>query len=381
MSRFPPSLLDTIRDNLKISEVVGDFVIWDKKKSMPQKGDFWGCCPFHGEKSPSFHADDRRGFYHCFGCGVSGDCFRFLTEKAGYDFPEAVEKLAARAGVQLPERDRHEETPEHRQAREEKLARENAERDDRIAKERAKDQRRKEFRTQSAIDVLNACIDLEGTHGERYIVERGIAPISDWPWKPTGVLMFHPKLEVETMAVWEDGRKIKAGPEFPAVVCRIQDAFGDSIACWQIFLHPTKPIKAPIDNPKIGRGPSAGGAIRIGGDGPDIDVSEGFESALGAWELDHYSRPSWSLTSTSGMVSFEPPIFVKKVRTWPDADRGKLDKETREVRGDPSGLRAAKAMHDRLVQAGIQNPINDMTRFGDSLDMLVARKAFDRKSA
>nr|WP_268904413.1 CHC2 zinc finger domain-containing protein [Devosia aurantiaca] len=61
--------------------------------------------PFSRRKSPSFHADDRRGIYHCFGCGASGDHFRFLTEKAGMSFPEAVEKLAGMAGVPMPVRD------------------------------------------------------------------------------------------------------------------------------------------------------------------------------------------------------------------------------------------------------------------------------------
>ena len=63
-----------------------------------------GCCPFHGEKTPSFHVDDRKGIYHCFGCGAHGDHFRFLTEKAGRAFPDAVEELAREAGVSLPER-------------------------------------------------------------------------------------------------------------------------------------------------------------------------------------------------------------------------------------------------------------------------------------
>jgi DNA primase len=107
--RFSDQFLDEIRQRLPISQVVGEHVIWDKRKSQPGRGDFWACCPFHGEKSPSFHADDRRGHYHCFGCGVSGDHFRFLTEKAGMSFPEAVEKLAGMAGVPMPARDEREE--------------------------------------------------------------------------------------------------------------------------------------------------------------------------------------------------------------------------------------------------------------------------------
>jgi DNA primase len=107
--RFTDSFLEEIRQRLPISQVVGEHVIWDKRKSQPQRGDFWACCPFHGEKSPSFHADDRRGIYKCFGCGVSGDHFRFLTEKAGMSFPEAVEKLAGMAGVPMPARDEQDE--------------------------------------------------------------------------------------------------------------------------------------------------------------------------------------------------------------------------------------------------------------------------------
>lgn len=107
--RFSDAFLDEIRQRLPISQVVGEHVIWDKRKSQPGRGDMWACCPFHGEKSPSFHADDRKGIYHCFGCGVTGDHFRFLTEKAGMSFPEAVEKLAGMAGVQMPARDEREE--------------------------------------------------------------------------------------------------------------------------------------------------------------------------------------------------------------------------------------------------------------------------------
>ncbi|WP_237153646.1 DNA primase [Oryzibacter oryziterrae] len=103
--RFDNSLLDQIRSRLPISQVVGRRVTWDKRKSQPARGDYWACCPFHQEKSPSFHCDDRRGIYHCFGCGATGDQFKFLTEAEGLNFPEAVERLAEEAGVALPKPD------------------------------------------------------------------------------------------------------------------------------------------------------------------------------------------------------------------------------------------------------------------------------------
>ncbi len=100
--RFSPSFLDDIRERIPIADVVGRRVTFDRKKSQPAKGDFWGCCPFHGEKTPSFHCENAKGRYHCFGCGVSGDHFRFLTELDGLSFPEAVERLADEAGIPMP---------------------------------------------------------------------------------------------------------------------------------------------------------------------------------------------------------------------------------------------------------------------------------------
>lgn len=100
--RFDTSFLDNLRDRLPISEVIGKRVTWDKRKTNAARGDWWACCPFHGEKTPSFHCEDKRGRYHCFGCGVTGDHFRFLTELEGLSFPEAVEQIADLAGVPLP---------------------------------------------------------------------------------------------------------------------------------------------------------------------------------------------------------------------------------------------------------------------------------------
>jgi DNA primase len=101
--RFPPAFLDDIRGRVSISSVVGRRVAWDRRKTNAGKGDYWACCPFHNEKSPSFHVDDRKGRYHCFGCKQSGDIFTFLVEKEGVSFPEAVERLAHEAGLAMPQ--------------------------------------------------------------------------------------------------------------------------------------------------------------------------------------------------------------------------------------------------------------------------------------
>lgn len=103
--RFSSSFLDEIRAKVPISEIVGARVRFDPKKSNAARGDYWGCCPFHSEKTASFHCDDRRGTYHCFGCGASGDVFRFLTESDRLAFHEAVEVLAGKAGLPMPKPD------------------------------------------------------------------------------------------------------------------------------------------------------------------------------------------------------------------------------------------------------------------------------------
>ncbi len=100
--RFSPTFLDEIRDRVPISDVIGRRVTWDRRKTNVSRADYWACCPFHGEKSPSFHCEDRKGRYHCFGCGVTGDHFRFLTDLEGLSFPEAVQQIADMAGIAMP---------------------------------------------------------------------------------------------------------------------------------------------------------------------------------------------------------------------------------------------------------------------------------------
>ena len=101
--RISQEFLADLRDRIPLSAVIGRFVTWDRRKSQPGKGDLWACCPFHQEKTPSFHVDDRKGFYHCFGCQQSGDHVSFLMDHQGLAFPDAVRVLCDEAGVTMPE--------------------------------------------------------------------------------------------------------------------------------------------------------------------------------------------------------------------------------------------------------------------------------------
>ena len=102
---LPPGFLDDLRTRTTLSQIVGRKVTWDLRKSNMAKGDWWAPCPFHQEKSASFHVDDRKGFYYCFGCHAKGDALTFLQQAENVSFIEAVESLAREAGMTMPARD------------------------------------------------------------------------------------------------------------------------------------------------------------------------------------------------------------------------------------------------------------------------------------
>ncbi|MEM0922788.1 MAG: DNA primase [Pseudomonadota bacterium] len=111
---LPPGFLDDLRSRLTLSEVISPKVTWDQRKSQPGKGDFWAPCPFHQEKTASFHVDDRKGFYYCFGCHAKGDMITFVKDSENVSFIEAVEILAREAGVEMPAQSRDPKAAEKR---------------------------------------------------------------------------------------------------------------------------------------------------------------------------------------------------------------------------------------------------------------------------
>lgn len=94
---FPSHFLDEIRTRVSFADIIG------RRVKLTRRGREWlGLCPFHNEKTPSFTVNEEKGFYHCFGCQAHGSVFDFVMQQEGLSFPEAVEKLAAEAGVRVP---------------------------------------------------------------------------------------------------------------------------------------------------------------------------------------------------------------------------------------------------------------------------------------
>ncbi len=97
---FSEEKVSEIRDRSSILEVVSDYV--NLKKAGKN---YRGLCPFHSEKTPSFMVNEEKQIFHCFGCGTGGDVFTFLMKAGNFSFPQAVEELAKRYGVNLPRRE------------------------------------------------------------------------------------------------------------------------------------------------------------------------------------------------------------------------------------------------------------------------------------
>ncbi len=97
---FPENFLQELIERNDIVDVVGSYVRLTKKSGSNQ----FGLCPFHSEKTPSFSVSPDKQIYHCFGCGKGGDVFRFMMDKENLPFPDALQILASRAGIILPEK-------------------------------------------------------------------------------------------------------------------------------------------------------------------------------------------------------------------------------------------------------------------------------------
>lgn len=116
-SRYPAAWLDELRSRSDIVQIISGYVALNKKGRK-----YWGLCPFHGEKTPSFSVDGEHQLYYCFGCKAGGNVFHFYMEMEHCTFSEAVTQLAERAHMTLPELERDEDYERRRTQRERLLA-------------------------------------------------------------------------------------------------------------------------------------------------------------------------------------------------------------------------------------------------------------------
>lgn len=312
----------------------------------------------------------KRGQWYRFSASVGGGALGLLAygefgriPNSKEDWAEVYREARLFLGISTQQR---EISPEERAERDRRREQEQRDREDRERRDAAAKAEREASRVMSAHDVWNSAKLLKGSQGDAYLVGRGIPPVETWPWDCGDTLRFHPSLDYELD---------RSAGRFPAVVAAVRDFSGEIIAVWQIFLDRKQAIKAPVVNPKVGRGPASGGAVRIGGDAPKIGGGEGCETALGLWALEGFRMPVWSFLSTSGMENFEPPLFVKHVSIYPDGDRAQWANGRPT---EPPGMKSAKVLFGRMKGIGVGANINEMPILGDGLDLLNVRNSLER---
>ncbi len=325
--RYSPAEIERVRADVKISEIVGQAVVWDRRKSNFGRGDLWACCPFHGEKSPSFHVVDSKGIYKCFGCGASGDVIRFVMEHHGKSFAEAMEILGGRAELVVD--------PEVR-------ARQQAKRDADQRAEQAKAQRKAASIRETARGIWQESVPLIGTLAELYLRGRGV----DFALERFTALRFHPSVLYRDQATGKDvGR-------FPALVAGVRDPMGQFCGIWRIYLDERGAKLGTVANAKLGLGQytDVGGSVWLGDPQAQANVCEGIETGLGIIGILGAGTASvQAALSTSGMVNWRPIAESSRALIWPDGDVDRI----RTVKGqerkiESPGLKAANQLRERL---------------------------------
>ena len=116
MRGYDEKTIGEVKNKNDIVSVISSYMQLEQRGS-----NFWGRCPFHHEKTPSFCVNGAEQFYYCFGCHKSGDVISFVMEIEGLDFADAVKFLAQKAGIKLPERSENDENIRRAKEKKEKL--------------------------------------------------------------------------------------------------------------------------------------------------------------------------------------------------------------------------------------------------------------------
>ena len=353
---YPPWLLDQIRSRVPISQIVGRHVTWDKRKSSPGRKDFWANCPFHGEKTPSFHCEDGKGRYHCFGCGAAGDHFSFLMEREGLSFKDAVREVAQIAGVELPD-NRPPVSPEEQAERDRRAAAAQAEYEERQREAAIQKALEQEDSRAGAYAVWKRRVPLLGTVGEKYLRARGY----------DGDLAAYPALGFIDQLAYP---KRYGGGFYPSVVAAVTGPDGRFRGIWRIYLQQDGSDKASVEAPKLGQGPCAGGAVWLGKPAAKSNTCEGIETGLSVRSMVRWQTPVAACLSTSGLKLFEPPEIVRTVLNWPDGDTDRIKVKDGQERFEESpGMKASRehveAMRARGLRADAQFAVKNGDDFND----------------
>lgn len=299
--RIDQTELDDLMSRTNLSDLFGRYGVPSKGNS-PIK---WVTCCFHGENTPSLKIDDKRGQYHCFGCGASGNHIRFLMEYVGQKFHEAVETLGGTRLITKEERDQIE-------ANRRKIEQE---------------ERQRQERTRSAVErIFDAGKPVAGTHVEAYLAARGLPVVSRWTFD----LRFVPDLTYRGFVDEDAGEAVDLG-KFPAMIAAIRDRHDKIIGLHRTYLDQSKPVKlsppgdARRNKAKKVMGEQRGGMIRLSPPAPHLTMGEGIETsqawfALGYGDEETAIAAAVSLGNMSGSSTGSSPHPKDDRKRVPNGD-------------------------------------------------------------
>lgn len=282
--------------------------------------------------SDRFSINPGKNLWHCRGHGGGLGAIGMTMHIAGLSFLAACEALTGEPNPRTNRPARPLSEAEQAERNRQRLKMED-DRRRREAQETAQNQDTVEF----CAKIIGECVAVEGTLAERYL------HLFDLPTPPGGwpeCLMFHPALNYPGKG------------KMPALVARVDDVSGQMTGIWREFIR-ADGRKADVEFQKLGLGPVAGGAVRMGGMAKHIGTAEGVRSALGAWALIGWKYPVWPCLSTSGLIGFEVPLGVERITIYQDGDRPIKKHQGDYIPAVPAGRKAALTMQARVTGEGV----------------------------
>lgn len=341
--KFEPSFINEVRARTSLVALIGRDV-----KLTRNGREHTGLCPFHAEKTSSFTVNEKKGFYHCFGCSAHGDVFAYLMNNHGLSFVDAVQTLAVEAGLR-PDNTGH-KLPKPKPV----IPRQTS--------EEAEKERHASIAW--ARSIWASCQKADNTLVEDYLLGRGIdlSKIKGIP--PT--IRFHSGLK------HQESERV-----FPAMVSAIQNADRQVVGIHRTFISVEKaekyPVvdavlqtfngaritragelvtKAPVKPAKKTGGVPWGGAIRFAKPAEKLWVAEGIESALSILAATGGKVPVWAAFALGNLVDIRFPKEVKEIVLCVDSDekdpeKAEAVKQRAARRHAENGLKVSFARPDK----------------------------------
>lgn len=338
-----------IRARIPVSKVVGRVVTLKKGAGAEHVG----LCPFHNEATPSFTVNDKKGFYHCFGCGHHGDALSFVMERQGLEFKAAVELLESENGLCSLQAARPAPPP-------------------------PKVRQQEDVKKDEAVRrIWRETVPLApGGIVDRYLRGRGLVPPSDYGVGDASINGGWP-VDLRFCAdLWHGKEKVK----LPGMVAAMRKGAGELGAVHRTYLKVTGVgvTKAGTDSDKLMFGDVRGCSILLGPVGDKMIGGEGIETSLSAMQL--YRRSGLAFGARAGMATVEPPFACSDFIYAADKNKTHPVPEKSRV-GERAAWKGARAFGvGRTVQVKVPRlPAGQET--GDFNDMLVALLAAQRSAA